>query len=164
MLGSACATVSKPEAVDQLPPARGGVGMRAAHAAREQHVGLAGQLGEQVEELEHEADAAAPERAQLTLAGARDGLPVDLDRPRLGPVEAAQEVQERRLPRAGAPEDGDDLARLHGQVGAVEDAPRGPALAERLHQPPGHDRGHRTHGKTYAARPAKARRPCTRRA
>ena len=48
--------LAQPEVVDQRLPARGRVRRGAAHAAGEQHVGLARELGQQVEELEDEAD------------------------------------------------------------------------------------------------------------
>ena len=51
-----------------LAPAGRRAGMRAAHPAGEQHVRLARELGEQVEELEHEADVPAAERRETPLA------------------------------------------------------------------------------------------------
>jgi hypothetical protein len=103
-----------------------------------------------VEELEHEADVPPPQRREPPLAGARDALAGDLDRPRLWPVEPADQVQERRLARAGAPEHRDDLTRLDREVRAVEHAPRGATLSEGPDQPARADDGHPLHGRAYA--------------
>ena len=128
--GSEAATGPQPEPVDQLAAAPSGVRVRAAHARREQHVRLPGQLGQQVEELEDEAHPAPPQRAQRALRGARHALAADLDDPGVGAVEPAEQVQQRRLARARAPEHRDDLAGGHLEVRAVEHAPRRPAVAE----------------------------------
>ena len=66
--------VAQPEPVDQGATPRGRVRRGAAHPPREQHVGLAGELGQQVEELEDEPDPLPPQPAQRPLAGARDAL------------------------------------------------------------------------------------------
>ena len=77
-------------------PARGRAAGAAGSAPRtragEQHVRLAAQLGQQVEELEDEADVAAPQRGQPALAGAGDALAGDLDRrpPRAGRARRAR--------------------------------------------------------------------------
>ena len=126
--------VLEPEPPDQRPPAPGGLRVGAPHAAGEQHVALAGELGEQVEELEHEADVPPADRGEPPLARARHALARDVDDARLRPVEPAEHVQQRRLARARAAEHGDDLARLDREGGAVEHAARGAALAERAHQ------------------------------
>ena len=133
----------QPEPVDQLAAAPLGVRVRAAHARGEQHVRLPGELGQQVEELEDEADPAAPQCAQRALGGSRHALPADLDRPAVRAIEPAEQVQQRRLARARAPEHRDDLARGDLEIRAVEHAPRRPALAEALHQPLHADGGHR---------------------
>jgi hypothetical protein len=113
-----------------------------------------------VEELEHEADVAAPQRRQPPLARARHALAADLDRSRLRPVESAEHVQQRRLAGARAAEDRDDLTRLDREVGAVEHAPRGPTLPEGADQPARCDDRHLLHGKAYAraARPGVGQR------
>ena len=98
-----------------------------------------------MEELEDEADAAVPQGAEPALVGARDRLAGHLDGAGLGPVEAAEHVQQRRLPGPRAPQHGDDLPGRDVEVGAVEHAPRRPALAERLHEPARADHRHRLH-------------------
>src|SRR3954454_17519104 len=91
---------------------------RARQARGQQDVLLAGQLRDQVEELEHEADLAAADRRQLTLGAAVDPLAVDGDRARLGAVEPAAEGKGRRLPRPRAPDDRDELARARASMSA----------------------------------------------
>ena len=79
------------------------------HAAVEQaggHVVERGQPVEQVELLEHEADAPAPQRRQLAVArGAPTSCAGDAHRARRRPVERADEVEQRRLARPGRPDD-----------------------------------------------------------
>ena len=89
---------------------------------------------------------AAAQRAQPPLGGARDPLAGDLHGARLGAVEAAEQVQQRRLARARAAEHGDDLAALDVEVGPVEHAPGGAPGTERPHQPPGLDERHEARG------------------
>jgi hypothetical protein len=121
----------EPEPLDQLAPA----GLGAGEARGELHVGFAGELGKQVEELEDEADVIAPQGAQRALARAGHPPAGHPDLTGFRAVEPAEHVQQRRLARPAAPEDRHDLARLHVEVGAVEDAPRAAALADGLDQP-----------------------------
>ena len=155
--GSDSATVAQSEPVDQRAAARERLRLGAADPRREQHVRLAAQLGQQVEELEDEADMPPPQRRQPPLAGAGDALAADLDGPRLGAVEPAEHVQQRRLAGAGAPEHRDDLAGLDVEVGAIEDPARRASRSERPDQPARCDDRHRLHGRAYAARAGAAR-------
>jgi hypothetical protein len=136
----------QPEGVDQLAAAHGGRRVRAAHAPGQQHVRFARELGEEVEELEDEADVAPAQRRQRRLGRAGHGAAGDLDGAGFRSVEPAEQVQQGRLAASGAPEHGDDLAGLDVEVGAVEDPPRGAALAERLHEPAGAHHRHTGHG------------------
>ena len=82
-----------------------------AQAQRQRDVLGRGQRGEEVEELEDDADVVAAERRAL-LVGERvhvDAL--DLDRSLVGRLEAAEHVQERALAAAARPHDGDEVAR-----------------------------------------------------
>ena len=63
-------------------------------------------------------------RAQALLRDARDVLPVDQDAAALEVEEAQQQVDQRRLAGAGAADQPDLLARLHGQGQAVDDGER----------------------------------------
>jgi hypothetical protein len=142
--------VAQPEPVDQRAAAPERAGRGAGNAAGEEHVGLAAQLGQQVEELEDEADVPAAQGGEAALADAGDALAGHVDRARVRPVEAAEDMQERRLARPRAAEHGDDLTPGDVEVGPVEDAPRSTALPEAPDQPArAHDR-HRLHGTWYA--------------
>ena len=151
--------MAQPQPVDELGAAVGGVRVSAAHAPGELDVRLAGELGEQVEELEHEADVAPPQRGQLPLGRAGDVLARDLDRARLGAVQPAEQVQERRLAPPGAPQHGHDLARFHVEIGAVEHAPGGAALSEGLDEPAGAHHRHTGHGRAVVQGVVIAARP-----
>ena len=77
---------------------------------RQHHVLGHGQRRQQLEELEHQPDVAAPPGSQPGLrqrpqigAGGPDG-------PRGGPVDPGEQVQQRRLAAARAPDDRDELA------------------------------------------------------
>ena len=59
---------------------------------------------------------------QLRLAAPVDAGSGDLDRARVRTLEAAEQVQQRRLAGARAAEDGDELACRDVEVGAVEHA------------------------------------------
>jgi hypothetical protein len=67
---------------------------------RQRHVLARRQRGEEVEELENEPDLfAAQAREGVVVEAARVGA-VDQDRPFRRPVEAADDVEQSRLPRA----------------------------------------------------------------
>ena len=134
----------EPEALDERAPARRGVGGAAGQARGEQDVLLARQLGDEVEGLEDEADVAPAHAGELALGASVQAAADHLDRARLGPVEGAEQVQQRRLARARAPDDGHQLARAHLDGGAVEHAPGGAAAAVRLHEAPRRDDDHAT--------------------
>ena len=99
-----------------------------------------------MEELEDEADVAPSHRRQGALGRARHVDPAELDAPRLGAVEPAEQVQQRRLAASGAAENGDDLARLDLEIGAVEHASRDAARAEGLDEPAGAHHRHTVNG------------------
>jgi hypothetical protein len=65
--------------------------------------------GREVELLEHEADAPRPQGGQLGVGQPGDVVPVDGDGARGGPVKRAEDVEHRRLARAGRPDDCDEL-------------------------------------------------------
>ena len=64
---------------------------------------------DEVERLEDEADPLAPEPRELVVGEARDLAPLEAVRARGRPVEAAEEGEERRLPRARGAHDRDVL-------------------------------------------------------
>jgi hypothetical protein len=71
-------------------------------------------------------------RRQAALVEPVDTSAADLDRPPLGAVEAAEDVEEGRLAGAGATDDRHELAARRIEVETVEDADRGVPLAVRL--------------------------------
>jgi hypothetical protein len=114
----------------------------ADHLRGEEDVLLAGQLGDEVEELEDEADRPRAQRGEPPVARGVDAFAVELDGAVVGAVEPRDQVQEGRLAGARAPDDGDELAALHVELGPVEHATAGPAAAEALHNRTCADRGH----------------------
>ena len=93
------------------------------------------QLGQQVEGLEDEADVAPANGGQPSLVELVQARAAELDRPGIGAIEAAEQMQEGRLPRAGASDDGNELAARNVQIGAVEHADSGASFAVRLDEP-----------------------------
>ena len=113
-------------AVDaQRPEQLGGPSGRlpATHAGqlgREDDVLEHGEVVQQVEELEDQPDRGAPVPRRGRLAQGVDATAADGDGARGRPVEAGDQVQQRGLPAAGRPEDGDGLAGGHGQRDVVQ--------------------------------------------
>jgi hypothetical protein len=116
-----------------------------AFSARELHVLEGGEHRDEVEGLEDEADLLGPQVAQSVVAERRDVGVADPDAPGGRVVEAADQVEERRLPGAGGPRDGEELARLDGKRDAAQGghdrAPEGVVLGDVLDADGGHDGG-----------------------
>ena len=87
---------------------------------REPDVLLGGQRGDQVEELEDEADLLAAEVGELVLREVRDVDAVDDDASVGGRVDAAEEVEERGLARAARSDDRHELAARDAEIDVVE--------------------------------------------
>ena len=68
--------------------------------------------------LEHHPDP--PLLGRNPGPGRRHGAPRDLDRSAVGALEAGDEPEQCRLPAARGAEEGDDLAALDAQRGAVD--------------------------------------------
>jgi hypothetical protein len=84
------------DALEQ-PVEPAGLRLAAGEHQRQGHVLLGREHGEEVEELEDEADVLAPQLRELVVVKGRDLGAVDLDRAARRPVEAGQDVHERRL-------------------------------------------------------------------
>ena len=87
---------------------------------RHEDVFEGGEFGQQVVELEDEAEGLV---AQLVAAARRqvvDALAVEMDLALVGPVEDAEQVQQRALAGAGGADDAQELARMHLQVEAAQ--------------------------------------------
>jgi hypothetical protein len=82
---------------------------------------------DEVEGLEDEADAPVAQVGEVVEVPVADGLPVEGVGPGGGPVEAADDVEERRLPGAARPHHHRELAGLDVEVHAAERRHDGPA-------------------------------------
>ena len=100
----------------------------------QQHVLLGGQRGQQVEELEDEADLLPAQPGELAVAEPVVALAGEQDLARAGGVERAQQVQEGALPRARGAHDRGHLAALDLEADAVEGADGGLPLPVDLGQ------------------------------
>jgi hypothetical protein len=81
-----------------------------------------GELVHQVEGLEDEADRLAAEPRKCLLAQLVDAASRQPHLPGRGPLQAPEQVQQRRLAAAAWPHDSHGLARGHLQLDAVERA------------------------------------------
>ena len=75
---------------------------------------------QQVEELEDEADLVAPHARQLIVGQAGERFAVDADLAGGRAVEAADQIEQRRLAGAGRADDRDHLAARDGEADGVE--------------------------------------------
>jgi hypothetical protein len=97
---------------------------RVGHAGqfeRQEHVLARREVGQQLERLEHEADAAAAQERELVLVEVRELLPRQQNAAGSGSVEPREEPEQRRLPAARRADDGHQLAVLDLEVDRVED-------------------------------------------
>src|SRR5690606_1250578 len=94
----------------------------AGDTQRELDVFVRRKQGQESERLEHEAELVPPEVGELFLGHGVDALAVDFDFAAGRAVEAADEVQERRLAGAGAADEREEFAGSDGH-GDVADGP-----------------------------------------
>ena len=87
-----------------------------ADQLRHHHVLERGQLGKQVIELEDEPERAVAQSVAMPFRTVVDALAIEQDRPRIGGVEQAEDVQQRALARPAGPHHGDHLAALDLQI------------------------------------------------
>lgn len=99
------------------------------------------QVGDQVEELEDDADAPSPLHRPARLAVRVRAFGVQPDAAGVGPLEAAEEMQQRRLAGAGRPGDGDELALAHGKIHSAHGIRRGALAVVGLDQALGAQQG-----------------------
>ena len=78
------------------------------------------ELGQEVVELEDEADGLVAEGRQFLFVEAEDVLPADAEGAGVRPVQRPEDVQERGFARAGFADDGHHLRPGHGQVHPLE--------------------------------------------
>jgi hypothetical protein len=91
-----------------------------AQVQREPDVLHAGERGQQVEELEDEADLVAPHARQLVVREPAERLVVHADLPRRGAVEPSDQVEERGLAGSGRADDRGHLTPADRQAHIVE--------------------------------------------
>ena len=90
----------------------GGVGLMTGDREGQLHVLARVQHGEQVEELEHEADVVAAQLGKRVVAELRYVRAVDLDRAGGGPVEPGEDVHQGGLAGAVRTHHGSELSAL----------------------------------------------------
>ncbi len=82
---------------------------------RQTDVLLDAEIRHQVKGLEHHADRFASQPHQESLAGAREVEPAHDDAPAVRDIDSRHEVEQRRLPAARRPDEGNELAGLHAE-------------------------------------------------
>ena len=102
---------------------------------RHHHVLERRELGQQVVELEHEADGLVAKRRQGLRPHPADIVPREVDLAGRGGVERADEVQQRALPSARTPDDRHLLPCVHFEVDASQHVDLTSTVGERLVQP-----------------------------
>ncbi len=110
------------------PPFRGG---DARVEQRKLDVAAGGLVPEQVEALEDESDQAVAHLGELGVGEPGDVPALEVVRADARTVEAAEDVEQRRLPRPGRPGHGEELAGLDAQVEGAERMDREAALPVR---------------------------------
>src|SRR4051812_24838191 len=125
--------VREPDALERLARAASRVGHTVAEEVRQQDVLQRAERREQVEALEDEPDLRVPQRRELRVA---DAAQIAAEHVRLAgelPVEPAEQVQQRALPAAALPFDGDELAPAHRKIDAAQQVLRAqPGVARRI--------------------------------
>jgi hypothetical protein len=117
--------------------AGGGLHLAAALALDEaghHHVLEGVELGQEVVELEDEADRPVPERRQLGAGEPGQLVVAEADGAARWQVEGADAVEQRALAGAGGPDDGHHLALADGDVDPPEHVQRAPHVHEALLQ------------------------------
>jgi multidrug transporter EmrE-like cation transporter len=143
LAGAVIRAMLEPDALQQLVgAAAAGAAIDAGEHEGERHVLPGGEPRAQMERLEHEAHRGGPEAGQLPLVERRQVASVDHEVAGRGPVETAEEIEERGLPGAGRTEDRDAVAGLDLEVHPAERVDGGPSGTVGLLQIPGGDEGH----------------------
>ena len=93
--------------------------------------------------LEDEADMLVAERHQLLIRHARDVDLADAHLAAVGPIESAEDVQQRALPDARGAHHRHHLALLNGHIQIAQHVQPAPLQRIRLVEPANLDKGHR---------------------
>ena len=105
------------------PGPRAAQGLFAAGAAeqeRQRDVLLSGELGDELAELEDEAEAISAQPGALLFAHRVESLAVEGDLTGVRDEDAGQTVEQGRLARAARPHHREDLAALHREAGTTK--------------------------------------------
>ncbi len=125
--------LGKPDPAQQhLGLAPGGGARHRGDHLRQHHVFERRKLGQQVMELIDETERAAAQRCALLVGQAAAVAPLDQHRPLCWLLQEPGDVQQRRFPGPGRPDQRDDLARPQRQVHPVQHRERNAALPEHL--------------------------------
>lgn len=117
---------------DLIEQATGRAGIEPVQFERQAHVLADGQRGQEIEGLVDEPHVPAPEQRTFPLVH-RGEIPAgNDDATAIGRVDATDDVEERGLARAAAPDERDALARPRLEPDAVQHGPFVPALAVRM--------------------------------
>ena len=122
LAGLVIEAVAEPDDLQHL--ARLGLGLFARLAmdqARHRGVLQRGEFGQEVMELEDEADAVVAEAGQVLLAHREGVLSLEQHRPGGRRIERADHVQERALAHAAGADERGHLAGLEAEAGAAQD-------------------------------------------
>ena len=101
-------------------PAQSFVAARSPEQQRERDVLLRGELGDELAELEDEAETLPTDAASLGFPHRVEALTVEADLAGVRNEDARQAVQQGRLARSARAHHGKDLAPLYGQIGATK--------------------------------------------
>jgi hypothetical protein len=104
-----------------------------------------GKVRQQIELLKYEADGAPAQVGTAGIGEAGEILVHDADLTGRGRGEAADDVEQGGLARAGGADDGEELARLHGEIDSAQRRHIHLAHAVRLAQVLDFDHGRATH-------------------
>ena len=146
------------ELLDQPGGATRASGGGARKPGGHEHVLGPAQLLDELKLLEDEPDVAQADSRQRPRAPAREPIAGQGDLPRVRGIEAAQQVQQRRLAAARSAQDRHHLVGLDGEADVVQHAARCSPGAHRLREAICPENGHPLHRSECPA-PYRRRRP-----
>ena len=124
--------MGQPDPLEQVPPARS-IRPTAGKGHSEQHVFERRETRQEIERLKDVAELISPKVVAGRFRQTADVESVDLDRPLIGPSDARDDVQQRRLPAPAPPDQYHLLARRDFESLDIKDRQDvSPRLAKRL--------------------------------